>query len=216
MGLLRPNQLSPQNTVIDATDDNRFSWVTNGAKQTDYRVYIYNNDTNALLHDSTKVTSPNKYYDLDANTLTNGTNCKWYVNTWAGTDNRRSEYEFVVTNATPVVEFSTPDFSTTIEDNVNTYDETTGYTNVFCTLSKNSVTYLSQYASSSLTLTAGTTGLVYVYHEANLDLTKFSNGVSSDTGDLIYVACNVSLLSDVATNGIRIQFGDGSDNYYYE
>lgn len=202
MGLLKPNQLSPQNSVIDAEGENRFSWVTNGAKQTGYRVYIYNNDTDALLHDSTEVTSPNNYYDLTAGTLSNGVDCKWYVNTIAGSSNQDSEYEFFITNATPVVLFSQPDFSTLIEDNIRTYENTAGYTAVFCSISQDTVTYRSEYASSSLKLTSASSAQCWVYHEANLDLTEFSNGEASDTADSIYVVCNIPLLSGIDTNGI--------------
>jgi len=72
MALFKPNQLSPQDSTIDATLENRFSWQTNGGVQTGYRVYIYNNDTGVLAHDTTQVSSPNEYYDLPASTLSNG------------------------------------------------------------------------------------------------------------------------------------------------
>jgi hypothetical protein len=36
MALLKPSQLSPQDSVIDGRAVNRFSWSTQGAKQTEY------------------------------------------------------------------------------------------------------------------------------------------------------------------------------------
>jgi hypothetical protein len=75
MALYKPNQLSPQNSTIDATEINRFSWQTNGATQTGFLLYIFENESGSGVF-SVTVTSPNNYYDLTAGILSNGTDYK--------------------------------------------------------------------------------------------------------------------------------------------
>lgn len=102
--------LSPSNTAIDAAAINRFSWSSQGSVQTHFQVKIYNNSTSVLVHDSTKTSSVNEYYDLSAAVLTNGVEYKWLVTTWSGADYADSEYEFIKANAIPVVAFTAPAF----------------------------------------------------------------------------------------------------------
>jgi len=120
----KATNLSPQNSAIDADELNRFSWEHQGSAQTDYRVYVYNNSTGALLHDSTKTTSTNEYYDLPALTLSNGVECKWYVATYSGTASEDSSYEFFLTETTPDATFTDPIFSATPVPSLTTQDYT--------------------------------------------------------------------------------------------
>lgn len=111
MAIYKSTNLSPSDSYLDARGVNRFSWSVNGAAQTDYQVRIYNNTTGALVHDSTKTTSANEYYDLTGGTLSNGTEYKWNVQNWAGSLNETSEFEFFAASSTPVTNFTSPDFS---------------------------------------------------------------------------------------------------------
>lgn len=214
MGLLKPNQLSPLNTTIDATDINRFSWVTNGAKQTAYRVYIYNNDTNALLYDSASITSPNNYHDLAAATLTNGLNCKWYVTTIAGISSQSSEYEFFMTNDIPVTEFTAPVFGDIIES-IEITSSTTGWVTTGGTATTNLITYLADYATSSISLVSSGASVVSTTKTSVYDLTQFENGLVSTTADLIQVVINIPSLTNIGTVGVVIQFANGVNSYTY-
>jgi len=109
--MFKPNNLSPANSAINGDSNNTFSWISNSTTQTDYQVFIYNNSTGALIHDSTKTTSSNEYYALTGGTLTNGTEYKWKVQTWSGISNATSDYEFIIASSTPTATFTSPDFS---------------------------------------------------------------------------------------------------------
>lgn len=109
--LYKPNQLYPKNIGINPLVDNIFSWKTNGTLQTDYRIYIYNNTTSALLYDSGKITSSLEYMTLPASTLSTGIECKWYVKTYAGVEEQDSDYAFLKTVSLQTIDFYDPVFT---------------------------------------------------------------------------------------------------------
>lgn len=214
MALLKPNQLSPTNSVIDATAENRFSWQTNGAKQTGYRVYIYNNTTDSLLHDSTEIVSPNEYYDLPSATLTNGTECKWYVTAIANSNSQDSEYEFFETNATPIVGFISPDFSYEERNTIEVVDTPSNYTSD-ATLSEDTILYLSYYSDSSVKMVATLAGgSTFIRDSLSLDLTKFANGTTSTTSDLLTFVFYVTDLAYYNDPALYIRFDNDDLNFY--
>lgn len=216
MALLKPNQLSPQNSVIDADEDNIFSWSTNGAKQTGYRFYIYNNETNVLVYNSGEIISPVEYQTVPSSTLTNGVDYKWYVTSFAGAESKDSEYEFFTANETPIVEFVLPDFSygeIRLIDNMNSINDfvVNGAT---ANLSRVNTPILDNYGSYSTQVTANSGTLVSFYKTENLDLTEFQTGTESTDADYIYIICYIEDLAEIDTNGIYVKFETTASDYY--
>ena len=215
MALYKPNQLSPQNTAIDGRDVNRFSWQTNGAIQSTYRVRIYNNDTGVELHDSTEIVSPNEYYDLPALTLANAVDCKWYVTTTSGSDTADSEYEFFVTNTAPEVAFTSPDFTGGFNDVIEDFQDENNWIVGNGTKVVNTLTYLSDYGTQSIYI-QDLVGFQYVSitKTGTYDFTEFSNGLASDSDDLIWMAVYVVEKADFTSDGVQIKLYTDGSNYY--
>lgn len=215
MALLKPNQLSPQNSVIDATVLNRFTWKSNGAKQEEYTVYIYNNDDDTLLYSSTTAISPNNYHDLDADSLTNGLNCKWYVNTTSGTDSQDSEYEYFETNKTPTVTFTRPDLTYGETWLINNFNAIADFDSFNVTQSNVTSPVLYEYGNLSIRLYAQLpSAKLGIEREESLDMTVFPSGEASTTSDYIYVVFYIEDLGQIDTNGVWIRFETSSGNYY--
>ena len=215
MAIFKPNQLSPQNTTIDATSDNTFSWVTNGTVQSGYRMYIYNNDTDALVYDSTEQVSPNQYHDVPALSLTNGIDYKWFVNTSGGGQDEDSEYEFFMTNDTPVVEFLEPDYSGGLNQVLEDFQDDSNWTAGNGIKTVNTTTYLSEYGTQSIYLyTLDPNQYLYMTKTVDLDLTEFDNGIVSNDSDEIYVAVYIVNKSRFTSDGVQIKFYTSGGNYF--
>lgn len=106
--LFLPSQLSPDSISFDAGLAKDFTWETNGDKQTSYRLKIYLNSTSALVYDSTQITSAVSSHTLPQSTLTNNNEYKWQLEVFAGSSSILSEFIFIKTNTTPVVNVSVP------------------------------------------------------------------------------------------------------------
>ena len=115
MGAVKAISLRPSVTAVDSTVDNTFTWTVQGGMQVAFRLYIYNNSTNALAYDSGVITSSKQSHIIIANTLTNGTDYKWYISTNTIVDTPgsyiSSEYEFFTCSAVPTVSFAYPSFA---------------------------------------------------------------------------------------------------------
>lgn len=62
--MYKASNLSPKNSALDINDGLIFSWDVNGEPQTAFRIYVYDNNTDLLVHDSTQITSTNEYYQF--------------------------------------------------------------------------------------------------------------------------------------------------------
>jgi hypothetical protein len=102
MAIYTPTSLSPNNSGIDSTVDQSFSWQFNGTAQTDYQLVIYNLD-NLLIYDSLKVTSSTSSHLVPATTLTNGNKYKWRVTVWENTTSAASKWVVFETYSAPTV-----------------------------------------------------------------------------------------------------------------
>lgn len=108
------NYLVPENVAINATINNVFSWQTNvtgGDTQVAYQVFIYRNDTNALVYDSSKVTSSSNSHTIVSDTLSNTSlyDYKWFVRTWKDlTIYSDSDWVLFKCNSNQIVSFTVP------------------------------------------------------------------------------------------------------------
>jgi len=215
MALYKPNQLSPQNTTVDATEINRFTWQTNGGIQTGFLLYILENDTDSGVF-SVTVTSPNEYYDLPAGILSNGTDYKWYVTTISGSESQSSEYEFFKANDTPVVTFSSPDFTGGLNEELEYFQSASGWTTNNGVQVADDTFYDPFFGTQSLKITESFgSQLLSTYKTVSYDLTEFENGISSDNTDLIYLKVYINDKSLIDSSGLYIKFNDGVDWYQH-
>ena len=106
-----PVNLLPSNISISPTIDNTFSWTSRGSESTNFQVKILNNDTSALVYDSTKITSSDTFHTVPSGTLTAGINYKWNVQVWFNTSTATSQYSFIASSSAPVIVFIDPDFT---------------------------------------------------------------------------------------------------------
>lgn len=111
--LFAPDQLNPDSSSFDATNTQLFNWRSNGDPQTHYRIKIYNNDTNNLVYDSTKIASTMSQHLLPSNTLSNGLNYKYQLQVFNNSISALSDYIFFKTNNKPVLTLNTPSIITT-------------------------------------------------------------------------------------------------------
>ena len=135
MALYKPTNLSPSNSIIDMNSINRFSWSSQGAVQSGYRVKIYRNSDDVLLYDSGSVTSTDEYLDLPAiptTAIDNDEECKWTVTITSGVISIVSDYEFFKTQTSPTASFSDPTFvgSTPLEITSQNYTFVLNYSQI--------------------------------------------------------------------------------------
>jgi len=214
-GIFRAVGLSPSITAIDANLINRFSWVSQSGLQTNYRVYIYNNSTNALVYDSYLRDSSVQYHDVPASSLTNGIDYKWYVVTASFIGTEDSEYEFFTTAETPVVTFSYPSFTSQYTERIESFDTLGQWTpSSNGTISLSTIIYDERYGNQSIQFDDdGTTGFFYMTKTGVFNLHSFSNGSSSNTSDFIRLVAQ-PYFSDEQT--FVLELGNGSDYFYKE
>lgn len=105
MSFYKPTFLSPDSISIDKSNDNIFSWQSNGDEpQVAFQLFIYKNSDNTLVYDSTKITSSVSQHTVLANTLANGVDYKWKVNVYKDSTNYlSSNYIFFQANTTPTL-----------------------------------------------------------------------------------------------------------------
>jgi len=106
--------LSPNGTAINALIDNTFSWqpnTTNGDTQVAYELYIYRNDTNALVYDSNKIISSLNSHTVPSSSLSNTSSYayKWKIRTWKDNTNFvDSDFVIVKCNSPQTISFTVP------------------------------------------------------------------------------------------------------------
>jgi hypothetical protein len=119
-----------------------------------------------------------------------------------------------MTNATPVTEFTSPVFGN-ITESIEVINTATGWAAAGGTASTDTVTYLSEYANSSLKLISTGASVASITKTSTYDLTQFDNGIVSTTADLIQVVINIPSLTNIGTVGVLIQFANGVNSYTY-
>lgn len=106
MVMYNPTFLSPNNTPIDATAENIFTWQTEGSlPQVAFQLFIRRNNDNTSLYDSTKIVSSTPSHSILANVLSNSIyENKWKVRIWWDETNYvDSDWVIVKANATPTL-----------------------------------------------------------------------------------------------------------------
>ena len=104
MAIFSATNLSPNNFSLISSTPNIFSWDFNGSDtQTDYQIFIYDNDTNTLVYYSTKITSSNEYHTVSSGTLTNNKTYKWQVQTFINSNSAKSSWFIFKTNSAPTL-----------------------------------------------------------------------------------------------------------------
>lgn len=152
--------LSPNNIAVDGINNNTFSWVSNGDKQTAFQLYIRNNDDNSLAYDSGKIDSINSSHVVLSGALTNGIIYKWMVKTWSSlTTYSESEWVVFSTKATPIASMVVNDL------NAQNYNFTVSYNDVvkyfkFTLFDSNGKEILNSGSVYSQTVEYEITGLV--------------------------------------------------------
>jgi hypothetical protein len=93
-----------------------FTAQVNGVVITDYQLKIYNNSTNVLLYDSTKITLNPYLYDKDtlshivpANSVLNGLELKWTLQVWSNTETVISKEVYFVSYGIPTFTLDMPE-----------------------------------------------------------------------------------------------------------
>jgi hypothetical protein len=119
-----------------------------------------------------------------------------------------------MTNDIPVTEFTSPIFGDIIES-IEVTNSTTGWVTTGGTATTNSITYLADYATSSISLVSSGASVVSTTKTSVYDLTQFDNGLVSTTADLIQVVINIPSLTNIGTVGVVIQFANGVNSYTY-
>lgn len=121
MSLYEPLNMLPKNETRDMTLSQVFSASVQGSQITDYQLKIYNNDTNGLLYDSTKLPlSPDLYNGETLNhtvPITGGIatirNLKWTLQVWNNSETVTSRENFFENYSTPTATITVPATITT-------------------------------------------------------------------------------------------------------
>jgi hypothetical protein len=108
--IYEPKFLQPYNSCIDMTSNQNFTAVMQGAQITHYQLRIYNNSTNALLYDSTKLALSPVLYNNDTLTIvvpsgSAGTTreLKWTLAVWNGSETIVSREKYFTNYQLPTV-----------------------------------------------------------------------------------------------------------------
>jgi hypothetical protein len=109
--IFSPIQLNPANQAIDRTVDNIFFWQNRGSIQTDFQILALRNSDNAVLYDSTKITSSDNSHTVPALTFDLSEQIKWQVVVWNGLQTASSQYAFITADEPPTLVFTAPDFT---------------------------------------------------------------------------------------------------------
>jgi hypothetical protein len=212
MAVFKPIELSPSMSTIDANAINRFSWRNQGGIQYSYTITILENTSGTTTYTSGLIYSSNQYHDLEALVLTNGVDYKWKVALSTNIGDTTSDYEFFTTAATPVVTFLTPDFSKQYDRIVENFSDVTEWTASSATITQDTVN-----GNPSIVLTANAhTGTFSMTKTGNFTLDEFRNGILSTTSDYISLYAYTNHIGGADNLKIRVEFGDGSDYFYYD
>ena len=113
--IYQPTFPSPRNQARDMSINQIFTVVVDGSTIDAYRLRIFNNSTNAQIYDSTKVSLGTNLFDGDtlsvtipANTVTNGTEAKWTLEYFNGTESAISQEIFFIASANPTFTITVP------------------------------------------------------------------------------------------------------------
>lgn len=222
MSSFKAISLSPSVTAIDEYADNIFTWQVQGGVQRAFRLYIYNNTTDALVYDSGLIVSSKQSHVIVADTLNNGTDYKWYVSTNtlidAEGDFVSSEYEFFTCSAIPGVSIEYPPFGEINTTRIENFDDKDDWTPIDGTITENTDSYIEFFGTSTIDLysnntpTASTPVSSYMTKPVTLDLSVFGNGVVSDDNDYIRL---VALCEEEQDHTLYVQFTSAGGYYYY-
>jgi len=111
MAINTPIKLSPANTTIDPSINNTFSYIARGSPQTHHQIIVRNNDTSAIIYDSTKLATTDQFFIIPASTFTANISLKWQVSVWCNSDTASSQYAFLNVHNAPTLTFIAPNFS---------------------------------------------------------------------------------------------------------
>jgi hypothetical protein len=105
--LFLPSSLTPNSVSVEASTPLVFDWNNNGDTTDHYQVTIYKNSDSTLTYDSTKLTSTATQHTVPSSSLADGTDYKWKIQLWSGTQTVTSDYVFIKANTNPVVTITT-------------------------------------------------------------------------------------------------------------
>ena len=114
--LYTPINLLPNNSSIDATSNNTFTWEVTGQSgfsPVAFQLFIEDNQDNSSVYDSTKITSALSSHQVPSSTLTNRLpDYKWKVRVWWDATNYvDSDWVIVRANATPTLSMTVNDLT---------------------------------------------------------------------------------------------------------
>ena len=128
--IYEPKFLQPWNVSVDMSVNQTFTAVMQGVKVTDYQLKIYNNDTGALLYDSTKLTlNPVLYnnqtllHTVPANSVGTVRNLKWTLSIWNGSETVTSREKFFNNYSKPTLSLSPATINTQTYTFIATYSQ---------------------------------------------------------------------------------------------
>lgn len=106
MAILKPTNISPSSTK-DATLDILFSWQNMGDRQYSFQIQVYNNETSALVYNTTKLSNLNAFHVVPFSTLSNGIQFKFTITVWNQVGaSATSDWITFKTSSTPVCQFT--------------------------------------------------------------------------------------------------------------
>jgi hypothetical protein len=104
--IYQPTFLQPELTSVDMVSNQDFTCIVDGTTIDSYRLIIYNNDTSAVLYDTTKTALGSPLYNGDTlaitvtgGTVANGLELKYTIEYWNGAESVIS-YETLFTSST--------------------------------------------------------------------------------------------------------------------
>lgn len=107
--------MEPKNTSVDMSAIQDFTCVVSGSQITDYRLIIYNNDTSAVLYDTTKTALGTNLYNGDtlsvsvpASSVANDLDLKWTLEYWNGTESVVSFEVFFISDPIGTLTITVP------------------------------------------------------------------------------------------------------------
>ncbi len=104
--IYQPTFLQPELTSVDMAQNQDFTCIVDGTTIDSYRLIIYNNDTSAVLYDTTKTALGSPLFNgetlsvtVTGGTVANGLELKWTMEYWNGSESVLS-YETLFSSST--------------------------------------------------------------------------------------------------------------------
>lgn len=102
--ILKPSNLSPNNSTFTASESINISWKNNGDTMVAYEIIVEDNSTSATAYASGRVESYSPNHSIPNNTLVNGTTYKYKVIVYNSIDeSSTSDYKIFKCNTRPAV-----------------------------------------------------------------------------------------------------------------